>query len=241
MTRVDNQKHLHSLGETASWRLPPNPEEEEKLKLDQAERDKKNKKMAKEEAQRLEEEEVGALMTTPLPYLSLLSFYPTLISNPSSCIHPLLSYPHIYPLSFLHTHLPSLKALRVAALVPISRCPICTLPPPCAHFFNRSMLDRFLGKIDAKAAEADFQAMEEAMKKATQELLIGMGVSKIMEKKTSHLAVKEDENARIRVMAETGLDDRQTDRNLTMVREYREREYMIRKGDLTDPIMRPII
>ena len=93
------------------------------------------------------------------------------------------------------------------------------------------MLDRFLGKIDAKAAEADYQAMEEAMKKAKQELLIGMGVSKIMEKKTSHLAVKEDENARNRVMAETGLNDRNTDRNLTMVREYRDREYMIRKGD----------
>ena len=96
------------------------------------------------------------------------------------------------------------------------------------------MLDRFLGKIDAKTAEADYQAMEEAMKKAKQELLIGIGVSKIMEKKTSHLAAKEDENARIRVMAETGLNDRHTDRNLTMVREYRDREYMIRKGEEED-------
>ena len=89
MTRVDNQKHLHAMGETASWRLLPDAAEEEKTKLDQAEREVKNKRVAKEAAQR-QEEEVGCH--------SCLSFYPISIptSPPSTLLLPSSPTPTLY-------------------------------------------------------------------------------------------------------------------------------------------------
>lgn len=93
------------------------------------------------------------------------------------------------------------------------RCPVCTLPVPCAHFFKAEILKQFLErKIEAAKLAAAGEAADAAN-----------GIVKPRRKYISAKKLRIANRAQ-EILEETYLADRNTDRSTLLVRQYRPRE-----------------
>jgi len=93
------------------------------------------------------------------------------------------------------------------------KCPICTLPIPCQHFYKAEKLKKYLEKKGV-----NMNKNQTAAEKATEKLKLGVALRK--------------HDKRAQVLEETGLDDRKTDRSIQLAKLYRGREIQVIKERL---------
>jgi hypothetical protein len=93
------------------------------------------------------------------------------------------------------------------------KCPICTLPIPCQHFYKAEKLKKYLEKKGV-----NMNKNQTAAEKATEQLKLGVALRK--------------HDKRAQILEETGLDDRKSDRSIQLAKLYRGREIQVIKERL---------
>ena len=107
----------------------------------------------------------------------------------------------------------------------VIRCPICSMPIPCSHFLKEDLLKDFLHKRDkdktdkGKSSDTSHAGSSSSANSAAAE------VSAYAKK----LLQKERRSREQIVMAETELDNRNTDRSIALVNQYRLRDIAMEK------------
>jgi ankyrin repeat protein/acyl-CoA-binding protein len=94
----------------------------------------------------------------------------------------------------------------------LTRCPICTLSVPCAHFAKPALLKKFLKQNNSNEG---YKAPKNAAEKAIQDM-----------KKITRMKVV-DKNQMI--LDEAHIGDRRTDRSIAVMKKYRLREMQLEK------------
>ena len=95
----------------------------------------------------------------------------------------------------------------------LTRCPICTLSVPCAHFAKPALLKRFIQQNNSK--NDGYKPPKNAFEKAMQDM-----------KKITRMKVV-DKNQMI--LDEAHIGDRRTDRSIAVMKKYRVREMQLEK------------
>ena len=113
---------------------------------------------------------------------------------------------------------------------------MCTLHAPCSHFINNKILEKYLLRIEEGRVQLIWENPKNRFILTPQlickKLKMDLGNSKIIKKndksqKNILSAIKDREERSLAVLEETYLNDRNIDRNLQMVRTYRQREIEI--------------
>lgn len=97
------------------------------------------------------------------------------------------------------------------------RCPVCTLPVPCAHFFKVEILKQFLEK---KAEAARKAAAGEAAEAAEA---VSSGIRRVRRKFVSARKLRIANRVQ-EILTEAHLADRNTDRSILIMKQFRGRE-----------------
>ena len=114
----------------------------------------------------------------------------------------------------------------------ILRCPICAMPIPCTHFLKEDALKDFLEKRDKhKTVKADSSGNGgSTVTAASAASEVAAYAKKVLQSERSsreHI-----------VMAEAELDDRNTDRSIALVNQYRLRDIAMEKEKETERELR---
>ncbi len=91
----------------------------------------------------------------------------------------------------------------------VLRCPICTLTVPCAHFFKAETLKKFMEANTPEGVTSTGSAMQDMLNAAAMR---------------KNFAQQNKDRARMKILTEVGIADRNTDRSIAFSKKYRARE-----------------
>jgi len=133
------------------------------------------------------------------------------------------------------------KELLEAAEMGVIRCPICTCKLPCSHFFKEEVLREYL-----QEKEAELKKQHEIEKKETayggnssqRKKLVSNVSAAIALSNSAKKWQQKDQRSRIEtILAETNLDDRNTDRSIAFTKDYREQNSRLEKQKEREDIL----